>query len=35
VLIRIEEPDPQIEGVELFQSKATQNSFGTKVAWYF
>jgi hypothetical protein len=34
-LIRIEEPDPEIEGVEPFQSKAAQNSFGAKVAHYF
>jgi hypothetical protein len=35
VLIRIEEPDPEMEGVERFQSKMTQNSFGAKVACYF
>jgi hypothetical protein len=38
VLIRIKELDPEIEGVEgvePFQSKAAQNSFGTKVAHYF
>jgi hypothetical protein len=35
VLIRIEEPDPEIEGVEMFKSKAARNSFGTKVARYF
>jgi hypothetical protein len=35
VLIRIEEPDPEIEGVELFQSKAARNSFDAKVAHHF
>jgi len=35
VLIWIKEPDPEIEGVEPFQSKAAQNSFGAKVARHF
>jgi hypothetical protein len=34
VLIQIEEPDAEIEGVEPFQSKAALNSFGAKVAHY-
>jgi hypothetical protein len=35
VLIRIEKPNQEIEGVEPFQSKSGSNSLGAKVARYF
>jgi hypothetical protein len=31
----LEEPDPEIEGVELFQSKSGSDSFGAKVVHHF
>jgi hypothetical protein len=35
LLIWIEEPDPEIEAMEPFQSKAARNSFGAKVGRHF
>ncbi len=35
MLIRIEKPDQELEGVEPFQSRIGSNSFGAKVACCF